>query len=142
MTSLNPARPVPGGIVARAISALHYPRYRLYFMSGLGMTASQGVEQLALSWLVLDITGSLKQLGLVIFARGVPMLVVGLFGGVLADRYNRRNLLVATQVVMFLNLFALAMLVITGRVVIWEVYVSSFILGITFSLTMPARQAL
>src|SRR5690349_9760926 len=119
MTTDTPARPVSGGVFARAISALRYPRYRLYFMSGMGMTASQGVEQLALSWLVLDITGSLKQLGLVIFARGVPMLVVGLFGGVLADRYSRRNLLVVTQFVMFLNLFALAMLVLTDRVVIW-----------------------
>jgi MFS family permease len=106
------------------------------------MTASQGIEQLALSWLVLDLTGSVGQLGLVMFIRGLPMAGIALYGGVMADRYNRRTILMYCQALIMVNLFLLAALTIAGTVTVWHVYVSSLLLGVTWSLTQPARQAL
>src|SRR5262249_11230 len=107
----------------------------------LGMTAAQGIEQLTLTILILDIAG-LSQWGLMIFIRGLPMAALGLFGGVMADRYNRRNLLMANQFVTMVNLGLLALMVLTHHVQVWHVYLSSLVLGITSSVTMPARQAL
>lgn len=106
------------------------------------MTASQGIQQLAMSWLVLDLTGSLSKLGIVIFVQGVPTASMSLFGGVLADRYSRKKLLIYSQAFTMVNLFILATLTLTDAVSIWHVYVSSMILGLTQALTMPARQAL
>ena len=91
-------------------SALRREGYRWFWFSGLGMTASQGVQQLAVAWLVLDLTDSAGQLGLVIFAQGVPMAIVSFYGGVLADRYDRRRLLIGAQWMTMLNLFGLAFL--------------------------------
>ena len=122
--------------------ALKHRGYRWFWFSGLGMTASQGIQQLAIAWLVLDLTGSVGQLGLVIFMQGVPMALVSFYGGVLADRYDRRLLLVGAQLLTMLNLFILAGLALAGVVEMWQVYLSSFGLGIMQSITMPARTAL
>lgn len=123
-------------------SALRREGYRWFWFSGLGMTASQGVQQLAVAWLVLDLTDSAGQLGLVIFAQGVPMAIVSFYGGVLADRYDRRRLLIGAQWMTMLNLFALAFLAGSGLVAVWHVYVSSFGLGVMQAITMPARTAM
>jgi MFS family permease len=106
------------------------------------MTGAQHSQRLALAWLILDLTGSVAQLGLMVFVMGVPLSLVALWGGVLADRFDRRLILLATQGFTGLNLALLAVLTATGVVEVWHVYVSSFGLGITQSLTMPARNAL
>ena len=92
-----------------------------------------------MAWLVLDLTGSLSQLGGVVFVRGMPWLVCGLFGGVLADRYSRLKLLYVTQTATALNMTVLAVAVSTGIADIHYAYVSSFIMGIVSSLTQPAK---
>ncbi|MGE0057693.1 MAG: MFS transporter [Dehalococcoidia bacterium] len=126
----------------RAFSSLKHRGYRWYFWSGMGMTASLGIEQLALAWLILDLTDSVTQLGLIVFIRGVPMAILGLFGGVMADRYNRRNLLMVNQAVTVVNMFLLGLLVVLDMVQLWHIYVSAIFLGVASSLTGPARQAL
>jgi MFS family permease len=130
------------GRFAKAFSSLKHRGYRWYFWSGMGMTASIGIEQLALAWLVLDLTDSVTQLGLIVFIRGVPMAILGLFGGVMADRYNRRNLLMVSLMVTVVNLSILGSLVVTDAVELWHTYISAIFLGIVSSLTGPARQAL
>ena len=122
--------------------ALRNRPYRWYFFSGMGMTAGQGIQQLALAWLILELTDSVGQLGLSIFLRGVPMALLGLVGGVLADRYNRRRLLITNQLLTMLNLFILSALVIGDLAEVWHVYLSSILLGATMALTAPARQAM
>jgi MFS family permease len=126
----------------RALSALRHRNYRWYFASGMGMSAAQGIQDLAITWLVLDLTESLATLGLVIFVRGLTMLTLGLFGGVFADRYSRRNLLIANQVLTLINMTAIAVLVFTETVDLWQVYGSSLMLGLTQAITGPARTAL
>ena len=127
--------------MALPFRALRYPNYRWYWISGLGQTAAQGIKQLALAWLVLDLTGSVGQLGIVIFMQGLPMAAVSLYGGVLADRHDRRMLLIYSQALTMVNIFILAALTIAGSVELWHVYVSSVILGTTQALSSPARQA-
>ena len=108
----------------------------------MGMTAGQGIQQLALAWLILELTDSVGQLGLMIFLRGVPMALLGLLGGVFADRYNRRHLLISNQLVTMVNLLILSVLVFSDVAEVWHVYVSSMLLGVTMALTNPARQAM
>lgn len=127
---------------SRAFASLKHRNFRWYFLSGLGMSASQGIQDLALGWLVLDLTGSVATLGTVVFARGIPMLVLGLFGGVFADRYSRKKLLVANQAVTLINMAAISLLVFTDQAALWHVYVSSALLGITTAVTAPARTAM
>jgi MFS family permease len=122
--------------------ALRHLKYRWYWFSGLGMTAAQGFQQLGMAWLVLDLTGSVGQLGLVVFFQGVPMAVASFFGGVLADRYDRRKLLMAAQAVTMTNLLILAVLTMSDVVAVWHIYLSSIGLGLMQSVTMPARSAL
>jgi MFS family permease len=136
----TPKRIRPGGM--KMFSAMRQDGYRWFWFSGLGMTASQGVQQLAVAWLVLDLTDSVGQLGLVIFAQGVPMAIVSFYGGVLADRYDRRRLLVGAQFITMLNLFALALLASSGLIHVWHIYVSSVGLGVMQAITMPARTAM
>ena len=123
--------------------ALRNKTFRWYWVSGFGATGAQGLQQFAMAWLVLDLTdGSVGQLGLVIFLQGVPLTLVALFGGVLADRYNRRNLLMISQAFTMVNLAILSFLTIAEVVELWEVYVSAVGLGVMQALTVPARQAL
>ena len=108
----------------------------------MGMTAGQGIQQLAMAWLILELTDSIGQLGLMIFLRGVPMAALGLVGGVLAERYNRRHLLISNQLITMVNLLILSVLIFSDLAEVWHVYVSSILLGITMALTTPARQAM
>ncbi len=127
---------------APAFAALKNRNYRWYFASGLGMTASQFIQPLALSWLVLDLTGSVGELGFVIFMQGLPMAIISLFGGVFADRYNRRYLLMGAQSVTMFNMLVLSILTMAGLVEVWQVYISAMLLGTAQALTMPSRNAL
>jgi MFS family permease len=125
-----------------AFRALRIENFRFYWLMGLFMTGAQGTTQLALAWLILDLTGKVGQLGLVIFIQGVAWTVVALVGGILADRYRRRNLLLGSQLFTAANLAILAVLTLGGLAETWQVYVSSLVLGTTNALTFPARQAL
>jgi MFS family permease len=127
--------------IMQAFRALRYANYRWYWISGIGQTASQGMTQLALPWLILDLTGSVGQLGFAVFVQGLPMAVISLFGGVVADRYDRRKLLVYSQLITMASILILAILVVTGHVEVWHVYVSALFLGATQGVSMPARMA-
>jgi MFS family permease len=100
------------------------------------------MQQAALGWLVLDLTNSPFYLGLAGFARQFPMMIVSPFGGVLADRVDRKALLVWTQIIQLVFCVVLAVLVFTGWVNIWHVLGISFLFGSSVSLNVPARQAI
>ncbi|MGE0686381.1 MAG: MFS transporter [Dehalococcoidia bacterium] len=122
--------------------ALKIRDYRWYWFSGLGMTGAQNIQRLAMAWLILDLTGSLGQLGLMVFLMGLPMTLTSLWGGVLADRYDRRLILTLSQAFTSINLVLLALLTMTELVHPAHVYVSSVGLGVMQALTQPARSAL
>ena len=103
---------------------------------------AQGMQFLVLGWLVLDITGSAYQLGLVIFVFGLPNLIFAMLGGIIADRADRLKLLISTRVYVALLIFTLAVLRITNVLEVWHVYTIVFILGTIQGLNGPARMAI
>ena len=124
-------------------SALRYSNFRWFWLNGAAQSMAQGMQFLVLGLLVLDITGgSSYQLGLVIFAYGVPNLSFAMLGGVIADRADRLRLLISTRLVVSGLVLALAILKITGLLEIWHVYAIASLLGTVQALNMPARMAL
>jgi MFS family permease len=123
-------------------SALRHSNFRLFWLNGATQAMAQGMQFLILGWLVLDITGSSYQLGLVIFAFGLPNIPFALLGGVIADRANRLKLLILTRICVSTLIFALAILRISDLLDIWHVYAVVFLLGTIQGLNMPARQAI
>jgi MFS family permease len=123
-------------------AALRSPNFRLYwcamFSSVLGLTT----EFVALGWLVLALTNSPLSLGGVGLARALPNIALSLVGGTLADRVNRRNLLVGTHAFIAALFFGLGALVTSGLVEVWHVYVFAIIQGSTRALESPMRQSL
>lgn len=140
MTTTQPKTAKP--TFSDSLRSFQYRNYRLYWFSGLGQTGAQGVQQLAMAWLVLDLTDSTGQLGLVIFMQGISMAGMALFGGVLVDRYDRKRLLMLSQLFTFANLALLSVLTLSGFVAVWQLYISAIGLGVMSAITLPARNAL
>ena len=128
--------------VSQRFGALRYSNFRWFWLNGATQAMAQGMQFLVLGWLVLDITDSSYQLGLVIFAYGVPNALFALLGGIIADRANRLKLLISTRIYVSVLLFALAILRITDLLEIWHVYAVVSLLGTVQALNGPARMAI
>ena len=96
----------------------------------------------AQSWLVYDLTKSPLLLGTVTVANTLPTMLLALFGGAIADRSEKRHLLVWTQSIFMAGALALAVLTLTGQIAVWHIMVISLITGIAGAMDMPARQSL
>ena len=94
-----------------------------------------------MSWLVYRLTGSALLLGTVGFTSQIPTFCVAPFAGVLADRCNRRRLLLATQSLAMVQAFLLAYFVISGSVQVWHIIVLSLLLGVVNGFDIPVRQS-
>ena len=142
----EPARPRSSSALGRwrdsTFSSLAIRDFRLLFQGNLVTSIGFWMQQVAFGWLVLDLTNSPFYLGLAGFFRALPMLIISPFGGVLADRLDRRKVLIATQASMMAISLVLAILVVTRWVTPWQLLVASFLMGTTMSTNMPARQAL
>jgi MFS family permease len=123
-------------------NALRNSNYRWFWLNSATQAMAQGMQFLVLGFLVLDITDSSFQLGLVIFAFGLPNLIFAMLGGVLADRTSRLKLLISTRVYVSALILALAVLRIAGVMEIWHVYTVVALLGTIQALNMPARMAI
>lgn len=126
----------------RTFAALSVPAYRDMWLS---MLVSFGGLQIAIvsrGYLAYDLSGSAGILGLVGVAMGLPMLFFSPIAGVLADRLDKRRLLISTQLFMFAVSLLLAILIHTGLIAIWHLVVFGFLQGIGFSLHMPTRSSL
>jgi len=133
--SASPTR-LPNGL-----RAFRHRDYRLFWFSQLLSLTGTWLQSLAQSWLVLTLTNSPVQLGLIGVFQFGPSLVFGLPGGVLADRFPKRRLLMVTQSIMAAITGALALLVATGRVQLWHIYAAALLFGIVNAVDMPTRQA-
>ena len=96
-------------------------------------------DLVARSWLVFELTGSSLAVAGVNVARAVPMLLIGLFGGVAADRWDRKKLLVIIQIWSLLLNAAMAIIVIGGWVEMWHIYTLAFLLGSGMAMNQPVR---
>jgi MFS family permease len=126
----------------RSFGALRERNYRLYLIGQMISQIGTWMQRTAQAWLVLDITGSPLALGTVTAVQFVPVLFFTLWGGVLADRVAKRNLLVVTQTLQMVQAFVLGFLVLSGTVQLWQVYALALVLGVTSAVDQPARRAL
>ena len=125
----------------RTLAAFQHRNYRLFYFGQLVSVSGTWMQSLAQSWLVLSLTASAFSLGLVNVFQFTPVLLLGLFGGVLADRFPKRSLLILTQSASCLLALTMAILVWTNQVQLWHVYALAFGLGIVNAVDMPTRQA-
>jgi MFS family permease len=115
--------------------------YRLYFYGQLISTTGTWMQSVALGWLVLRLTGSGFAVGLVTALQFVPMLLISTWGGVIADRFDKRQTLVATQSGMALCAAGLAAVTLSGSVQLWMLYLLTFCSGVFNAIDLPVRQA-
>lgn len=123
------------------LRALAHRNFRLFFAGQLVSLIGTWMQQLALAWLVFQLTRSPGWLGLVGFAGQVPSFFLAPLAGVVADRVNRHRLIVATQTLMMLQAFAVAALDLTGAITVWHILFLSLFLGLVTVFDMTGRQA-
>lgn len=132
------ARTVSG---LRGVRAFRHRNYRLFFSGQLISLIGTWMQTVAQAWLILTLTGDAFMLGLVSAIQWLPMLALGLFGGIVADALPKRRTLIATQVSMMVLAAALGILVLAGVVQVWMILLIAFLLGIANAVDMPVRQA-
>jgi predicted MFS family arabinose efflux permease len=126
----------------RIFRAFRYRDFRLMWFGACASTIGTFVQQFAQSWLVYDLTKDPFYLGLDLFLGQLPIIMFSLFGGVFADRLDRRKLLLASQYVQMTCAFLLALLFFTHVVKVWHILTLSFIVGLGQSFGGPAYSAL
>jgi len=125
----------------RPFSSLAVPNYRRYFTGQLISLSGNWMQIVAEVWLVLQLTGSGLAVGLTTASQFAPILLFGVYGGLLADRFDKRKLLMATQAAMALPAIALFTLAVTGVVEVWMVIALAFVRGTVNALDNPGRQS-
>ncbi len=127
--------------VRRTFSALAIPNYRRYFTGQSISLVGTWMQSTAQAWLVLQLTHSATALGIVIALQTLPMLVLGPYGGVIADRVDKRRLMIVLQSLMGVQALVLAVLTITNRVTYADVLILALLLGLNNCFENPSRQA-
>ena len=122
--------------------SLRVRNYRLFASGQIVSLSGTWGQRVAQDWLVLELSGNSGiALGITTGLQFLPVLIFGLYGGVLADRYDKRKLLLGAQAAMGVLALALAVLDLTGAVALWHVYALAFALGIASAIDTPVRQA-
>ena len=140
---MSPATMVAAADTLRrqTFAALANPNYRLWFGGQSVSLAGTWMQMIAQSWLVLELTGSGTAIGLVVALQTLPTLLLGPYAGVVADRIDKRRLMIALQSTMAGLALTLGLLTISGAAVLWHVYLLALLLGLTNCFENPARQA-
>ena len=126
---------------ANGARAFRHRNYRLFFSGQLVSLIGTWMQQVAQAWLLLDLTHDPFVLGLAAALAFLPVLILGLFGGLIADALPKRKTLIATQTIQMTLAFVLFALSVTNTVQVWQILVLAAILGITNAVDMPTRQA-
>jgi MFS family permease len=126
----------------KAFKAFTYRDFRLMWAGAFTSSVGTWMQEVAQNWLILTMTGSTFLLGLDAFLGDAPFLVFSLFGGVLADRVDRRRILLRSQYVQMASASLLAVLLLANAVQVWMILSLSFIVGLAQSFGGPAYQAL
>lgn len=121
-------------------ASLRIRNYRLFVLSQLVSNTGLWMQRVAQDWLVLELTNSPAAVGMTVALQFTPMLLFGLFGGVLADRHSKRMLLMCTQSSAGILAMTLATLTLSGHIHVWDVYGVAILLGFVTVVDNPARQ--
>jgi len=122
-------------------AALSVPNYRRYFFGQATSLIGTWMQMTAQSWLVLSITHSSTALGVIVALQTLPVLILGPYGGVIADRVDKRRVMIALQTAMGVQALILGLLTVTGNVHVWEIGVLASLLGLNNAFENPARQS-
>lgn len=124
-----------------SFGSLAVRNYRLYVISQVLTNTFGWAARVAQNWLILTLTGSTTLVGLTVLLQFGPMVMFGMAGGVLADRLDRRKLLMVTQTVFGVSTLSIGVLAVAGRVEAWHVLLAAFVSGVATAFDNPARQA-
>jgi MFS family permease len=127
--------------VIHALRAFRNRNFRLFFYGQSLSLIGTWTQQIAMSWLVYRMTGSAFLLGLTAFAGQIPILLLAPLGGIWADRFDRRRMLLLTQVLAMVQAFALALLAYAGLIQVWHIILMAAALGVVMALDTPLRQS-
>ena len=130
-----------GLLASNTLRALRYRNFQLFFSGQLISLIGTWMQNVAEAWLVYRLTGSSVLLGAMGFANQIPVFLLSPFGGIVADRYKRQRVVIATQVASMVLASTLATLTLTGVVRVWHLFVLTSLLGIVNAFDIPARQA-
>lgn len=129
----------PAGFLARTVRSLHHPNYRRYLGGHALSVVGTWMQRVAQDWLVLELTRDPVAVGTALALQFLPMLLFGVWGGVLVDRLDRWKLLVATQAASALLAAVLAVTTLLGATTLGLVYVMAALLGLVTVVDSPAR---
>ncbi len=122
-------------------AALAVPNYRRYYAGQSISLIGTWMQMTAQSWLVLTLTHSSTALGLIVALQTLPVLILAPYGGVIADRVDKRKVMIALQTAMGVQALILGLLTVTGNVHVWEIGVLAALLGLNNAFENPARQS-
>ena len=129
-------------MLRRTFKAFQYHDFRLLWFGACTSSIGTWMQEIAQNWLVLEITNSPFLLGLDAFLGDIPIFLFSLVGGVIADRMDRRKLLMISQIIQMTSALTLAFLIGTNRIKIWHILLSSFVVGTAQAFGGPAYSAL
>ena len=130
-----------GGFWRVTFSSLKVPNYRLYFTGQSISLIGTWMQMTAQSWLVLELTHSSTDLGLAVALQTLPVLLLGPYGGVVADRSDKRRLMIGLQTAMGAQALVMGLLVVLGSIRFWQVCLMAVILGLNNAFENSARQS-
>ena len=128
-----------GGI--STFRSLKYPDYRITWFGNLFSSSGQWIQQVTLGWLAYDMTGSGFLLGAINGFRALPLLFLGPFGGVAADRFDRKKLMLLTQTFLMVTALAMGLIIAVGELKVWHLFAFTLMTGVAWAFNMPVRQS-
>ena len=126
----------------QTFSSLRHLDFRYLCSGTFMMSAGQWIQQVTLGWLVYDLTGNSMLLGALNGLRALPFLVTGPMAGVAADRMDRKKLLLRTQWILIVTALAMGVLVASGWLQVWHIFVFTLVTGVAWTFTEPVRQSM
>ncbi len=135
------ANPIQRASFLDRLPALKVRNFRLFFAGQLISLIGTWMDNIAEAWLIYRLTGSSLKLGTVGFCSQIPVFIFAPLGGIVADRYNRHRIIIATQATSMVLAGILATLTLTHRVQVWHVFLLAALMGVVNAFDIPARQA-
>ncbi len=124
------------------LHSLAYKNYFLLLVGQISNSLAQWMDMIARPIMIIALTGSAVQLGLVTLARGLPQMALGPFAGLLADRMDRRHLMLIAKVLSSVVNLIFTVLIVSGNLELWHIYVTAILRSLLMAFDQPARQAL
>lgn len=126
---------------SRTFAALTSPSFRILWIAGWFWFLCRMMEMVVMSWLVLDLSNSPSQVAIAGSIRMVPMLLMGPFGGVLADKIPKKRMMITLQFMNIVAVLPMVVILATGSIELWHIYISTFIIGTSWAIDFSTRRS-